>query len=149
MAETVDDRLHTEDLLDAYITGTNVSDWEILIEYLEAQASPVQYFNGNDPIERPGDLESVLTAVSSFAPGYSMAIDLGGDVIRSFFFDVAEVDFNFRVRNPGEPLGAEILERFLAFLQDVANVLKRPVEVTPEGIRDEVLVQVHPEPDAT
>ena len=137
------EHLETEDLLDAYVVGTGVSDWERLLAYLETRSVPVQYLKGDAPVERPADPGILLTAVPYHAE-YSMAIDLDGDIVQSFFFDKAEIDFNFQLGRLGGGRRADALERFVTFLQDIADILQRPVEVTPEGRRDEVLVEIQP-----
>ncbi|HZS94793.1 MAG TPA: hypothetical protein VFA78_08355 [Chloroflexota bacterium] len=137
------EHLQTEDLLDAYVVGTGVSDWERLLAYLEARTVPVQYLKGEAPIERPADLGSLLSGVAH-QWGYSMAIDLDGNIVRSFFFDKAEIDFNFQQGRLRGRRWADAVDRFVTFLQAIADVLQRPVEVTPEGMRNEVLVEIQP-----
>lgn len=127
------------ELRDIVIAGTDVRDWQRVLDYLREQP-PAASFTVDAAAAALPETASEIFALREQTVT-SLGIDVAGVLVVAHFFDPSEIELDF---DPRDVTSEGQRAALVAFIRTLANLLDKPVVVAPEGSHDEVLLRVEP-----
>ncbi|GAA4425449.1 hypothetical protein GCM10023148_28280 [Actinokineospora soli] len=123
-------------LLDAYVFGTTVADWQAFIDLVRSAGWWFDYQEDGRPKPLPDRVEDVLERCGDVAA--LLRIRPSSEVwAHVHFFEVEEIEVDFA---PQELQGQERLDVVCGFLRAVGRALGKPMVLTPENGRELPLI---------
>lgn len=123
-------------LLDAYIFGTTVADWQAFVDLVRSRGWWFAYSEDRRPRRLPYRVEDILARRGEMA--VLLQVRLVPEVlVNVHFFTDEEIEVDFA---PEELQGQERLDLLCGFLRAVGRRLSKPVVLTPESAPDHPLI---------
>ncbi|MDP9364939.1 MAG: hypothetical protein M3Q10_12070 [Chloroflexota bacterium] len=113
-------------LRDVYVLDTDSRDWQHVLDHLRQSEVPLAFHVDGQPRPLPTDIQAIFRLRDAAVVG--LAIDLTGVLVRCHFFTPSEIEFDFDPRDVVRP---EQADRVLSFLQELADLLGKPVLLEP------------------
>ena len=126
-------------LRDDYVLNTDSRDWQLVLDHLRQSEVPLAFHVDGQPRPLPTDVQAIFRLRDAAVVG--LAIDLTGVLVRCHFFTPSEIEFDFDPRDVVRP---EQADRVLSFLQELADLLGKPVLLAPENHPETPLVRKEP-----
>jgi hypothetical protein len=126
-------------LRDIYVRDADLRDWQKVLDFLRNARFPLDFRIDGVPTDLPLAADDVLALWERAAP--ALFIDLEGVRMASYFFAPDEIEFDLDPRDVVRPDQAD---RVLGFVQDLADLLGKPVLLTPENDPEHPLVRKEP-----
>ena len=128
-------------LRDLYVLRTGEEAWDRLLGFLRGGPWPVEYSVNDVPAALPERASDVFALREQASP--LLRVDPAGLHLNCHFFDPSEIEFDF---DPRDANGPAWLARLLAFMGDLAALLRKPVLMTPEDGPGTPWLRVGPDP---
>jgi hypothetical protein len=130
-------------LLDAYVFGVSMADWQHFIDVVRAQQWRLDYTVDGSSQPLPQQYGDIIAARSDAST--TLTIWPTPDIaVNTHFFSDDEIEFDFE---PGELQGQDRLDVLCAFLRTIGGTLNKPVVLTPENNPDWPLLTYTPDDD--
>ncbi len=130
-------------LLDAYVFGVSMADWQQVIDVLRAQNWSLDYTVDSSSLPLPEQVSDIFAARDQASP--TLHIRPTPDIlVNTHFFSDGEIEFDF---DPRELQGQDRLDVLCSFLRTVGSALNKPIVVTPENSPDRPLLTYTPSDD--
>ena len=127
-------------LLDAYVFGVSIADWQRVIDVVSAQRWSLDYTVDGSSLPLPGQVSDIFVARGEGSA--TLHIRPTPDIlVNTHFFSDDEIEFDF---DPRELQGQDRLDVLCSFLRIIGSTLDRPVVVTPENSSDRPLLTYTP-----
>lgn len=126
-------------LQDIYVLNTDARDWQRVIDHVRGGGLPHSFHVDGQPRPLPTAVGDVFRLREDAVTG--LAVDLDGVLVRCHFFDESEIEFDL---DPRDVVRSEQADRVLGFVQELADLLCKPVLLTPENDPDHPLVRREP-----
>lgn len=130
-------------LLDAYVFGVSVADWQHVIDVVRTQSWSLDYTVDGSSRPLPERAVDIFTAGSRAS--LTLHIRPTPDIlVNTHFFSDDEIEFDFA---PGELQGQDRLDVLCSFLRTIGSTLDKPIVVTPENTPGRPLLTYTPSDD--
>lgn len=125
-------------LRDVYVVGTDVNDWDRLLDLVRSSGWPCSYTADGvqDPIP-----ESAQRAFDDGGRAKNLSFDLGSIQVNGHFFAPEEIELDL---DPRQVQSQEALDRVLSFVEDLGGCLGKEVILTEENSQDQVWFRYEP-----
>lgn len=127
-------------LIDIYVRGTDVSDWQHLLDGLRGGPYDTRYNVGEERQPLPEWVETI------FAQRHDMSVALSVDEsdlgLICHFFWPDEIEFDL---DPRAIADQTRLDRLLAFMQMLGQLLRKEVILTPEDMPERPFLRYDPQ----
>jgi hypothetical protein len=139
---------HFEDqgtLRNVVVLGTTVGDWQKMFDWIRRSDFPREYLIDGEPADFPGTIAEAFATVGEDTYSYSFdaeGLPVHGMVYSDRFADEIEMDIE-----PVNVTNQDEFDHLIAFMQNLSNELDKPVMLTQEMDRDEVILEIEPEAD--
>jgi hypothetical protein len=127
------------ELRDIYVLDTDERDWQRVLDYLHGADLPLTFRVDGHTRPLPASIQEILMLRRHAAP--QLGIDLDGVLLSCYFFTPSTIEFDL---DPRDVLCPERADRVVGFMQDVADLLGKPVILTPENRPEEPLLRREP-----
>lgn len=125
-------------LRDIYIKGTDVEDWQRLIDHL-TQSYKTEFVWLPDQITPPPPVAEIFATRSDRAA--TLRVDISGLRVNTHFFIEDEIELDL---DPQEIRGQADVDAVLSFLTELGDLLHREVALTPENAEDVHIYRYRP-----
>jgi hypothetical protein len=127
-------------LRDIYVVGTNVDDWQRVLDALDRiEPRPSLLVNGQ-PARLPTHAASLFEIRSTASP--LLTADVGGVHINCHFFGDNEIEFDL---DPREVTGPAQIDAVSGFMKLLAQTTGKMAILTYENAKEEIILSVTPE----
>ena len=127
------------ELRDIYVLNTDERDWQRVLDHLHGTDLPLTFRVDGRPVPLPVSIQEILTLRQHAAP--QLGIDLEGVLLACYFFTPSVIEFDLDPRDVLRPVQAD---QVIAFMQDLADLLGKPVILSPENHPEEPLLRREP-----
>ena len=127
------------------VLGTTVGDWQKMFDWIRTSEYPLEYLIDGEPSTFPVTVQEAFATVGEDTYSYSFDIEglpVHGMVYSERFAEEIEMDIE-----PVNVMTQDEFDHLIAFMQNLSNELKKPVMLTHEMNRDEVILEIEPEAD--
>jgi len=116
-------------LRDIYILGTDISDWQQVLDALRRSPFHISYQLEGVAADLPGRAEEIF-AEWAHDRRPMLRFEVGGVILVSHFFATDEIEFDLR---PEEVTGPDRLDPLLGFMRMLGELTGKTVVLTPEN----------------
>jgi hypothetical protein len=127
-------------LRDLYVLGTDLGDWQRLLDLLRELALPMVWESGSIRKPIPDDVSEMMVFGPDDERG-TLKVNLHGIWVHTHFFAVEEIELDI---DPREIQDETAFGRLLDFMRRVARRLGKPVILTPENFQASTILTVPP-----
>jgi len=124
---------------DIYVLGTNMDDWQRMLDAVRASPYQVQYFRHSKPVELPAEAAEAFPLPDEC--DRLLSVTFSGVLANCFFFTDDEIEFDI---DPREIKGQDELDSLLEFMHRLADGVGKDAILTPENMREIVIFRVRP-----
>jgi hypothetical protein len=123
-------------LRDIYILHTNLSDWELIFEYLDKQNIQYRITKDGETID-----ERTTSELMKMRDEYSIAINYKGISISGYFNEAEYIEFDV---TPKQIQTEEAVNVVIEFMVEISKQTNKKVILTEEMNMDNVFIRVNP-----
>jgi regulation of enolase protein 1 (concanavalin A-like superfamily) len=123
-------------LRDIYILHTNLSDWELIFEYLDKQNIQYRITKDGETID-----ERTTSELMKMRDEYSIAINYKGISISGYFNEAEYIEFDV---TPKQIQTEEAVNVVIEFMVEISTQTNKKVILTEEMNMDNVFIRVNP-----
>lgn len=116
-------------LRDIYVMGTDIPAWQLMLEHVVA-TYPTEFNRGNDVSATPPPADEIFAGRGPDSRVMTLKIDVHGLAVHTHFFQEDEIEFDI---DPHEFRSQIDVDRILAFMTELGDLLDRDVILTPEN----------------
>ena len=130
---------------DVYVFDVSLNDWQCLLDTLRSSNYTLR-FQRELPsgVEEPVPEQVDVLFGGPEQPRPLLLTDVGGVALACHFFSSEEIEFDL---DPREVSGQEQAEAVFDFMRRIGLALGKPVRLTPENLRQYVLIEYDPATD--
>jgi hypothetical protein len=121
---------------DIYVLGTDVHDWQKLLDFLRAYEYPIKYYQAGEEVLMPERAGQIFAQRGVVAP--LLSVDVRGVTVISHFFWPGDIEFDI---DPREVSEESRVEGIFDFMERVGRLLEKDVILTPENMQEIALVR--------
>lgn len=122
-------------IMDVVVRLASPEQWQAVINARRANYS-TRFFIGEDPAPPPSSVDSIFALRDRALP--QLDVDVGGRILRTFFFSSSEVDFDFDARDIQDVWDFEDLRRFCEVVGGAAGAI---LHVAAEGFHERPILE--------
>ncbi len=128
-------------LRDIDVLDTDAQDWQRVLDFLRSRSGRFSLVFSVDGVPRdlPPSAAEIFSVWERAAP--ALFIDLRGVHVAGYFFDNSTIEFDVDPRDVLRPERADLV---VGFMQDLADLLGKPVILTPDNDLQNSLVRREP-----
>ena len=124
-------------LRDIYVRDTTVDDWKVVIALILDGNYQARLVRSGAVVPVPDDFDTLFEADDRHLLSFSIA----EVILDCHFFETAAIEFSFA---PNDVTEAR-LQSLLAFMVDIGEAMRKPVNMTPENCPDETIFRYEPD----
>jgi hypothetical protein len=124
---------------DLYALGTDLADWQRLIDALRNGKYEVTCSRDGNPVDLPIDVRELMATHEEI--GGLMSVTFSGITANCHFFTTDEIEFDI---DPREVNGEEGLQALFGFMKFLASAISKVVVMTPENTPDHPIFRAQP-----
>ena len=125
---------------DIYVLGTDLTDWQRMLDSLRASAFEVAYYAGHDEaVELPASAAEAFPRTGEH--DRLLTVRFGGVGANCHFFLETEIEWDI---DPREVTGQRELDALVAFMQALATAVGKDVVLTPENLPQTAVLRACP-----
>ncbi len=130
-------------LLDAYVVGVSMADWQHVIDVVRAQSWSLDYTVDSSSLPLPEQVSDIFATRGQAST--TLHIRPTPDIlVNTHFFSDDEIEFDFDRR---ELQGQDQLDVLCSFLRTIGSRLNKPIVITPENTPHQPLLTYTPAGD--
>lgn len=126
-------------LRDIYVLGTDLGDWQRVLNLLREWRLPMVFDVGHVRTAIPDDVAEMFAGPNDDRG--TLKVDLHGIQINSHFFVDYEIEFDV---DPREVQDDAALAHLIRFMDGIARRLDKPIILTPENFQERPIITVSP-----
>ncbi len=127
-------------LRDIYVFGTDLSDWQRVLDALRTWQPLPNLVIGGQPAIMPDKVDDIFGEARQ--QGAMLAVEVSGARVNCHFFGEDEIEFDL---DPREVVGTIQLEGFEQFMALLGRATGKSVVMTMENTRDAVILRYAPD----
>jgi hypothetical protein len=125
---------------DLYVRSTSLNDWHSFLKFVDSS----RYRHTCQINGTPSRVPSEVTRLFSADTGALLQIHLGGVTLNCHFFRVDEIELDLDPEELTHDDDCSSADAILVFMARLGQKLKKPVRMTAENARDDVIVEYDP-----
>jgi hypothetical protein len=122
---------------DLYVHDTTLADWQKLIDMLRESSYRLMFKQGESGV-MPVAVADVFEQVYAYSA--LLSVNVGDLTLNACFFTTDEIEFDL---DPREVRSELELRQLLCFMNEIAHLLGKDVDLTPENMAERALLRVH------
>lgn len=129
-------------LRDIYVKKINIEDWKILIDYLNINYTLKYGPTGENSIANKIDKDYLIRLLNDEAGEMELktvSIIIDDIMINTHFFSINEIEFDIDPKEINSPIN---YEKILNFMNQISQILNKPIILTGENQAEFPLIKV-------